>query len=496
MLQHFFAGARDSLRAQLLWWVVPPVLGVVIVSAFISYTLALKFATEAYDTALFDAARSLAQQIQFGADGKATLDLPRAATEILESDPYDRIFYRVLDANGATVVGRDDVPPPAELPNRAEPVHFYNASIHDEPVRVGAYAIFVGPGMPRATVLFAETLVKRNRLSQKLLLTMLLPLITLTGLVAVLIGLGIRHALTPLQRLAAAISDRGWNNLSGIGSSGVPQEVRPLTAAIDGLMHRLAEALTVQQRFIAQAAHQLRTPMAGLTSQTDRALLASDINTIKPALEQLQLSARRVTRLVNQLLTLARAEPGSGADREFVTLDLSELVQQTCMEWVPEALHKNVDLGFAGESGPVPIRGDELLLTEMLNNLIDNALRYGARPGGAVTVRLSTTPRLKLSVEDDGTGIPESERTRVFDRFHRVPGSAPGGCGLGLAIVLEIARAHGAEVQIDTPRSGRGTIFSVIFQQQLLQPTVGGAARPGLPDRAAKAGAAEVNLRQ
>jgi two-component system sensor histidine kinase TctE len=378
-------------------------------------------------------------------------------------------------------VGHANVPPPPNRPTAAEPVQFYDAKVGSEPVRVGAYAVLVGSDAPRAIVLFAETLVKRNRLSQNLMLTMILPLITLTAVVAVLLGLGIKHALAPLQRLAAVISDRGWNNLSGVGSTGVPGEVRPLTDAIDGLMRRLSAALSAQQRFIAQAAHQLRTPMAGLSSQTDRALLAADIGTIKPALAQLQLSARRVTRLVNQLLTLARAEPGSGAEREFVILDLSALVQQTCMEWVPEALNREVDLGFAGESGPVRMTGDELLLTEMLNNLIDNALRYGARPGGTVTVRLATTPRLQLSVEDDGPGIPEGERARVFERFHRAPGSAPGGCGLGLAIVVEIARVHRAEVRVDTPASGSGALFRVIFDEQPIQarpaPAATGPAR-------------------
>lgn len=460
--------ASRSLRAQLLWWLVPPVLGVIIISSVVSYTLALKFATEAYDTGLFDAARSLAQQIRFDADGAAELSLPRAAREILESDPYDRIFYRVMRRGDESVAGRADVPLPAEPLNRAKPVRFYDAVIGGEPVRVGAYAIFQDGEEPAATVLFAETLVKRNRLSRNLLLTMLLPLVTLALAVAVGVGFAVRHALAPLQRLAGALANRGWSNLSSVGDTGVPEEVRPLTAALDGLMHRLSDALTAQQRFISGAAHQLRTPMAGLTSQTERALLAEDIETIKPALAQLLVSARRVTRLVNQLLTLARAEPGSGPDREFVTIDLSALVQQTCMEWVPEALQKNVDLGFAGVSNPVLIEGDELLLAEMLNNLIDNALRYGVRPEGSVTVRLSVLPRVELAVEDDGAGIPEDERARVFERFHRLPGSAPGGCGLGLAIVREIARAHDAEVSVGVPESGRGTVFRVTFRRPAL----------------------------
>ena len=475
---------HDSLRGTLLWWLVPPVLSVIIVSSIVCYTLAVKFATQAYDAGLFDSARSLAQQIRFTPDGEAALDLPEAATEILKSDPYDKIFFRVLMDGGRTVMGRPDVPLPDEPLTRARPIRFYDATIAGQPVRVGAYAVFRNGTQRVATVLFAETLVKRKRLSRAVLLTMLLPLVTLAIVVATLVGLGIRHALSPLQRLATALSKRGWNNLSGVGHTGVPEEVRPLTDALDGLMHRLGAALTAQQRFIAEAAHQLRTPMAGLTSQTERALLANDINTIKPALAQLLLSARRVTRLVNQLLTLARAEPGSGADHEFLPLDLSALVQQTCMEWVPEALQKNVDLGFAGESSPVLIDGDELLLAEMLNNLIDNALRYGAHPHGTVTVRLTATPRVELSVEDDGPGIPEAARARLFERFHRLPGSAPGGCGLGLAIVREIARAHGGEVSVATPESGQGTLFRVVFAKPAKAPPAPAASEPdGAPIR-------------
>ena len=476
-------GTPRSLRTQLLLWLVPPVVGVIVISSVASYTLALKFATAAYDTGLFDAARSLAQQIRYAPDGAAQLDLPRAATEILVSDPYDHIYYRVVTGGHTTISGRNDVPLPLETLTRAERIRFYDANVGGEPVRVGAYAVFLDQNRPAATVLFAETLIKRKRLSRNLLVAMLLPLLSLALVVVVGLGLAIRRALSPLQRLAIDVSNRSWNNLSGIGNSGVPDEVRPLTDAFDGLMHRLAAALTAQQRFISEAAHQLRTPMAGLTSQTERALLANDIQTIKPALAQLLVSARRVTRLVNQLLTLARAEPGSGAERAFVPVDLSALVQQTCMEWVPEALQKGVDLGYAGPAAPVMIDGDELLLAEMLNNLIDNALRYGARRRGTVTVRLTEAPAAELSVEDDGAGIPEAERDRVFERFHRIAGSAPGGCGLGLAIVREIARAHHAETFIAVPQGGRGTAVHIRFTRdgrQRLAASIGHAPRDAI----------------
>ena len=198
----------------------------------------------------------------------------------------------------------------------------------------------------------------------------------------------------------------------------------------------------------------------------ERALLASDNESIRPALAQLQSSSRRVNRLVNQLLTLARAEPGSDPQHDLTTLDLSKLVQETCREWVPDALAKDVDLGFAGETGPVVVTGHELLLAELLNNLIDNALRYAALPGSSITVRLTSNPHAEIAVEDEGPGIPDSERGRVFERFHRLPGSPTGGCGLGLAIVREIALLHGGEVFAETRPSGSGAVFRVVFRNE------------------------------
>jgi two-component system sensor histidine kinase TctE len=453
---------RPSLRRQLLWRLVPAVLLVVAVSAFAAYTLALRFATEAYDTGLFDSARSLAQQIEPGLNGAPVLNLPQAAQEILVSDPYDRIFYAVVAANGGQVAGNAALPAPPVPPTADHPVRFYDALIGGEPVRVGAYALFSASGTPGATVLFAETRIKRSRLSNRLLFTMLLPLVIVTALVTALVWYGVRRGLTPLNQLASALSQRGWGDLRSVANERVPDEVRPLIESLDSLMTRLGAAHQAQQRFISEAAHQLRTPLAGLATQVDRALRASDIDAIKPALEQVQSSSRRVTRLVNQLLSLARAEPGSDPQRELAPVDLSRLVQQTCRDWVPEALTRDVDLGYAGDSGPLVVCGHEVLLAEMLNNLIDNALRYAAYPGGSITVRLRCEPHPEIAVEDDGPGIPEAERTRVFERFHRLPGSAAGGCGLGLAIVREIALLHGAAVSVEPGATG-GSVFRVSF---------------------------------
>jgi len=451
------------LRTQLLWRLLPPVLIVILTASFFAYRLSLTLASDAYDAALFDSARSLAQQIRVLGGSTPSLELPRVAEEILLSDPYDHIFYRVTTAGGATVAGDARVPLPDSPPSEDHPVRFYDARVDGEHVRAGAYALFNGSAAPIGTVIFAETLIKRTRLAQRVLATLVVPLVLVTVLVAGLVWYGVRSGLAPLNDLASALAKRGWGDLRAVGGESVPGEVRPLVDSLDNLMRRLDAAQSAQQRFISEAAHQLRTPLAGLSAQIERALRAQDVAALKPALEQLHNSSRRVTRLVNQLLVLARAEPGADPQREFARFDLARVVQETCRERVPEALAADVDLGFAGEAGPVTVVGHERLLGEMLNNLIDNALRYGARAGKAVTVRLAREPRIEITVEDEGPGIPEEERSRIFERFHRLPGSAPGGAGLGLAIVREIAHLHGAEVSVAPGPGGKGAIFRVTF---------------------------------
>ena len=467
MLLDRLPGGKESLRAQLLWWMVPPVIAVGLISAFVLYAVGGKVSTAAYDEELFDTAKSLAEEIRTAPDGKVMLDLPPAAERIILSDPYDQIYFRVLTPSNEMVAGRADLTLPPEPLTSENPIRFYDSTVGSSDVRAAAYALFDDGNKPRATVLVAETLATRKMLANKILLAVAVPMLTLVLIFIGILWFGVRRGLDPLQDVAGAVSRRGWGDLRKVGDRGVPEEVQPLTHAIDDLMRRLDESLSVQQRFISDAAHQLQTPLAGLFAQTERALLSRDFESIKPALAQLRISAQRVTRLVSQLLSLARAEPGSELSPAFVPVNLAMLVQQTCMEWVPEALEKGADLGYAGASGPVMIQGNISMLTDMLNNLIDNAIRYGARPGGTITVTLSALERIELCIEDDGPGIPEAERARVFERFHRLPGSLPGGCGLGLAIVREIARAHGAQVAASPGSTGNGTLIRVVFGEEI-----------------------------
>jgi two-component system sensor histidine kinase TctE len=452
---------RDSLRAQLLWWLMLPLVLVLMLDAVISYRVALNFANGAYDEGLFDTARALAQQVKTGG-GTVEVNLPLQAQEILESDPYDKVFYQVLAPDGTQVVGHQDLPPPPFPATAETPVRYYDSELNQMPIQVAAYSVFDAKGAQLFTVLSAETLIKRRTLVKKILITAIVPQIVIIVGAALLLVYGIRRGLIPLRRLTDAVTRRGYHDLSLIDEVRSPEEVRPLTHAINELMQRLNSALSAQQRFIADAAHQLRTPLAGLSAQTERALSEQSLEDMRPALEHIKASSKQATHLVNQLLTLARAEPGSDPTREFARFDLAQLVRETTMGWVPKALSRGIDLGYVGTDKPVFVQGDALLLKELLNNLIDNAIRYG-RDDGTVTVRLKTTPRVAIEVEDDGRGIPEQDRERVFERFYRVSGSSSSGCGLGLAIVRQIAQVHGASVHLGGSMGRQGTLVCVAF---------------------------------
>jgi two-component system sensor histidine kinase TctE len=234
---------------------------------------------------------------------------------------------------------------------------------------------------------------------------------------------------------------------------------------MNDLLARLGTAISTQQRFIADAAHQLRTPIAGLKTQTELALRESQPGNVHDILRQLLTATEQSTRLVNQLLSLARAEPGARREHPIERLDLARLARDTTTEWVPRALVRHLDLGYDSEGGTAWIEGDSFLVRDMLGNLLDNAIRY-TQHGGQVTVRVTEgMDAVVLTVEDNGPGIPEQERERVFERFYRVLGTGTEGCGLGLAIVREIALSHRAKVTLaaGAGAGGQGTVARVAF---------------------------------
>lgn len=294
---------------------------------------------------------------------------------------------------------------------------------------------------------------------------MLTPQLVLAAVVGVLLWFDMRYVKRPLRSLEQSIARRSHLDLSPVADETLPGRVKPLVSEVNALMARLGEVLEFQNRFIADAAHQLRTPVAGLKAQVEMVLRERDPERIKHSMENIHLGMERLSHLVAQLLSLARNEPNAVRNLQLGVMDLGRLVLETTMEWVPEALKKNIDLGFEEDGdyeGAVWINGDPARLKELVNNLFDNAIRYTPE-GGRVTVRVLHEPSPAFSLSDDGPEIPAEEHQRVFERFHRLLGSNVEGSGLGLAIVHEIAKIHAAEIDLMKDKDGIGNTFLVRF---------------------------------
>ena len=447
-----------SLHRQLMQQLTLPLLFLLIVDGVVSYWLAVHFSQRAYDAGLYDSARSLATQVKFSG-GRVSVDLPREALEIFEWDVVDRTYFAVDSEREGLVIGHKGFPEPPESPVRDLVPYFYDASVEGAPIR--AVAVRLPAPSDRIVVLVGETLRKRTGLMREILIAMLAPQLVLAFTAVMTLRMGIRGGLAPLNAVARHIERRNPQDLHPLAEIG-PTEVLPLTRALNDLLRALAAAQSSQKRFIANAAHQLRSPLAGLQLQAERALRDTNPATHAQALENVVKGAGRVAHIARQLLTLARAEPEANAQQRFVDLDLARLAQEVTSDWVPQAIAKGVDLGYEGDDSGVLMKGDPQLLRELLSNLIDNALRYG-RANGRVTVSARARGEAVLSVEDDGPGIPAHWRASVFDRFIRLPGSQGEGCGLGLAIVKEIAALHGGTAEITEGENQKGVRISASF---------------------------------
>lgn len=431
----------------------------VLLDGIASYSVALHFSRKVYDNWLYDSARALGEKVKI-ADGKVSLALPAEAIDILEWDISDRTFFTVRTEHEGTLLGNRTFPLPPMLPPPDLKGSFYDTEFEGVPIR--AVAIRLPASTESISVIVGETLIKRTALTREILIAMITSQALLAGAALFLIWFGIRGGLEPLQAIAQQIGRRSPQDLSPLDHIG-PTEVQPITRALNNLLKSLAGVQAGQRRFIANAAHQLRTPLAALQVQAERALREPNPQAHAEALQRVVSGTGRLAHLANQLLALARAEPESGP-RALARTDLAELASSVTAEWVPRALERNIDLGFSGPGMPVEILGDTTLLRELAQNLIDNALRYGSSDGGYVTVGLLVSAKsATLFVEDDGPGVPAPSRELVFERFVRLPGSPGDGCGLGLAIVQEISRQHGARAVLSEGTDGKGTRVSVTF---------------------------------
>lgn len=449
---------RTTLRGKLLRWLLIPLSLLFLADAIGSYFLALRLSNDVYDGELTEMARELALHIR--RDGtQLAFDLVPEARRALLLDEYDEVYFAVRALDGVVIAGDGELPVPA-MPPSGGPA-FFDGRLHGKPIRVAA--VRTGSFSPPAVIEVAETRIKRGTLANEIFFGVTLPQLVLILIAGAIVWAAVTRGVAPLRQLQQAVASRSHLDLSPLAVEGVPGEVHPLLLAVNDLMNRLSEVLHFQSRFIADAAHQLRTPVAGLKAHIEVALREEDLAQTKRSLAHLYTGFERLARLVSQLLSLARNEPSTVRALDFVSIDLGRLVRETTMEWVPEAYKKRIDLGFESADAPVTISGDPVRLTELINNLLDNAIRY-SREAGRVTVRVaSVRDRVSVSVSDDGPSIPAEERERVFHRFHRLLGNHTDGSGLGLAIVREIATLHGAEIELQDDSDGVGNTFTVWF---------------------------------
>ena len=455
--------ASESLRRGLIRRLVPALAVIGLIGLIPAYGLGYRYATLAYDRALFDSVVALAGQVALRNDA-LQVDLPPEARKLLTASDGEQILFHVIDLrSGKVVVANGDLGPPPEEPPAPGQPGFRDAQVGPTPFRVAYASYLIDIEDVPALVEVAETLGKRNGTARQILAATVLLVTVIIGVAVVLVWQGVGRALAPLRLLEAEAAERSGTNLTPLNADAAPEEVRGLITSINRMMGRVSDSIDSQRRFIANAAHQLRTPISGLRLQAQLALKKDPPPAVRLHVQEIDESAARAGHLIEQMLTLSRAEA-----RELIEagerVDLAELACSIIGRYLPQALDRRIDLGYEGIAGGVRVIGNRVLLRELLANLVDNAIRYG-RAGGRATVSVvEEADAIVLGVADDGSGIPAEDRETIFRRFRRADSSAAHGAGLGLAIVKEIADRHEAQLSLDTA-GGPGCRFSVRFRR-------------------------------
>ncbi len=475
---------QRSLFGEILDWMLAPLLLLWPISIAVTYIVAKSIANQPFDRALEDRVLILAQQIKMQ-EGRVSTVLDEPARAILRADDLDNIYFQIKNTQGTLIDGDKDLPLPSdeERPNIGA-IAFRNERLRGNDVRVAFGLVGISRNSSagqskrekksaeteQVLIQVAETLEKRSLLANEIIKGVILPQFIILPVALALVWLALSRGLSPLAELQQRIRARSPDDLSPIESHQVPEEISPLVRSLNDMLARLSQTISIQKRFIADAAHQMKTPLAGMRMQSELALRQTDHEEIHRSLVQLAKSSEAATRLINQLLTLARAENQTPIAQVTEQIELSELAKSTVEDWIPASFMHGIDLGFEQTDEPLVIFGTPLMLRELLSNLIDNAIRYTPK-GKSVTVRTAINHNQQLAiieVEDNGPGIAANERDNVFNRFYRILGSNVSGSGLGLAIVREIAQQHRARIEIlDNPHAQNpkwpGCLFRISF---------------------------------
>ncbi|WP_329751026.1 sensor histidine kinase [Stenotrophomonas maltophilia] len=454
-----------SLRGLLLRRLWLPLLVLLLCSAVGSFALARFYAGQVYDRWLLDSAMSLSELVTVQ-DGRASIEITPAVSRMFSWDTADEVHGEVVDAEGGRLYGDlpEALPRPAIAAGNDDDAIYYDARVRGQAVRMVEVVVSAGPGHD-IRLRVAETLRKRHRLERKLLLTSVPFQAAILALAAWLAwsgtGAAARHANLVARKLASPRPDP----LAPLDpAQEAPRELWPAVEAYNALLQRLDAMQDAQRRFVSNAAHQLRTPLAAMQVELESSLRQHDPQAQQLALSGTLAGLARLQHLVNQLLMLSRSEDPHGSALPLQPVDLAALARGVVERYADRALAAGVDLGYEGPDDGVQVQGDPQLLREALGNLLDNALRYGAVPGVITLGVRQEAEGVQAWVDDDGAGIAEAERTRVTERFYRAS-SEGDGCGLGLAIVAEIAQRHGAMLKFETAPLG-GARVGVRFRSR------------------------------
>lgn len=446
-----------SLRVKLLQWLVVTLLAVNLAAAAAAYWLAWIPAQSALDQSLADAAWALVPHVQ-ETDTSVELTLSQQAEQVLRVDHFDSVYFVVRDAQGKTIAGDRDFPT-LQMPERDNAWIAYGARMRDEDVRVISLRTVIGG--ERVLIGAAETRVKRQEIRLRILVSLIALELLVIILIPAVIWLALNRGLRPLREMQANLERRAPEDLAPLPLANSPIEINPFIRSMNDLLARVQASARAKQDFLADAAHQLRTPLAGFKAQLEwlQSHHRDDPDTAQ-SIALMMSSTERMARQANQLLALARSAPRDFERGRLERLSLDTLVAESVQHFVEAALKKNIDIGF--DLQPTQVAGDHFLLRDMVDNLVDNAIRYSPE-GSAVTVScIVINGHGVLKVEDAGPGIPDEEKERVFKRFYRLDQSQPG-TGLGLAIVRDIAQDHQADIEVSAGPGGKGTVFIVRF---------------------------------
>ncbi|PRF72190.1 sensor histidine kinase [Burkholderia multivorans] len=446
-----------SLRGRLLWWLLLPLAVFVLIAAAMAYDAARRTADLVQDSTLVASARTIGEDIEWR-NGLPVADVPPAALEIFESPSRDSVFYKVIDSDGRLLAGNPALDVVAR--HGAEPVA-YDTTLDGTRLRAVAYdrQLYDEGQVDTVTVVVAKTTRSRNAMVATIWRPQLVRLALMLVLAVALVYLGLTFELRPLMKLKDDVADRGPMELEPIRPERLQHELRPIVDAINQCIARLNTHTATQRRFIADAAHQLRTPIAVLDTQIQYAQQRGhDDRELASVLDSMQRSSRKMADVTDKLLLLAHAE-ATPSTLLTQRVDLATLVSSVLEETIVLAQRRDIDLGAElGER--LDVAGSGSLLSALVTNLVDNAVRY-TQPGGCVTVAARRDgDTVVLDVIDDGPGIPAEARPHVFKRFYRVSSDTEGS-GLGLAIVSEIAQAHGGSATLAPGPGNRGVVVTV-----------------------------------